>query len=324
MPHFISPPSSPNMPTMISKTTSHSGTDPAAEDVAALLETILSTDSAQTALDTSYALTDLLTKSTGIRGMLGHNVLPSIKKAAGDKKTGAKRESAMFILGAMSERFPREQPLSEVVFLIQDGGLFYLALDALADKGPSVKESAQYAIDELFRNLDPEAKVVALQPALLRYLSKPTGKWQGTVGAYALLGKMADEAKIGSGSRDEEAARDVLRESMGRTLKELIPVVENGMHDLKAEVAKACNKDNELAHNITSERRCCTKNSTASGTDEESLRSNSTESHSCFITNYIRRNSHISSVGNMYTFAGAVSEYTWYITRNHPANSRCR
>ena len=242
MPHFISPPSSPNMPTMISKTTSHSGTEPAAEDVAALLETILNTDSAQTALDTSYALTDLLTKSTGIRSMLGHNVLPSIKKAAGDKKTGAKRESAMFILGAMFERFPREQPLSEVVFLIQDGGLFNLALDALADKGSSVKESAQYAIDELFRNLDPEAKVVALQPALLRYLSKPTGKWQGTVGAYSLLGKMADDAKMGSGSKDEETAKDVLRESMGRTLKELIPVVENGMHDLKAEVAKAATK----------------------------------------------------------------------------------
>lgn len=230
------------MPTMISKTTSHSGINPTADDVSALMVTILNTDNAQTALDASYALTDLLTKSIGVRGFLSFNLLPEIKKAAADKKNGSKRESAMFILGAMFERFPREQPLSEVVFLIQDGGVLNLVFDGLADKGPSVRESAQYAIDELFKNMDPEAMVVALLPALVRYLSKATGKWQGTVGAYTLLGKMADHAQIGAGSKEEEQAKDVLRESMGRCLKDLIPVVEGGMHDLKSEVAKAAAK----------------------------------------------------------------------------------
>jgi elongation factor 3 len=148
----------------------------------------------------------------------------------------------MFILGAMFEIMPRQQPLSEVIFLLHDGGLLSIVLDGLADKGSSVRESAQYAVDELFKNLSPEAMVVGLLPALQKYLSKPTGKWQGTVGAYTLLGKMADKAQIGTGSKEEEEAKDVLRESMGRTLKDFIPIVENGMHDLKAEVGKAATK----------------------------------------------------------------------------------
>lgn len=230
------------MPTMISKSSSHSGIPPSADDVSALLTTISNTDNAQTALDTSYALTDLLVKSIGIRGLLNYGLIPEIKKMAGDKKNGAKRESATFVLGAMFEKIPREQPLSEVVFLVMDGGLLNLCLDALADKGPAVREGAQYAIDELFKNMDVEALVIGLLPALQRYLAKPTGKWQGTVGAYTLIGKTADKAQMGQGSKDEEEAKDVLRDSMGRTLKELIPIVEAGMHDLKAEVGKAAAK----------------------------------------------------------------------------------
>lgn len=203
------------------------------------MKTCLDTDNAQTALDASYSLTNLLIQSVGIRALLGYDLIPQIKKAAADKKNASKRETVMFIVGAMFERFPRDQPLSEVVFLIQDGGLLNIALDGLADKGSSVRESAQYAIDELFKNLQPEAMVVGLLPALQAYLSKRTGKWQGTVGAFTLLGKVADKAQMGTGSKDEEQAKDVLRESMGRTLKDLIPIVEGGMHDLKSEVAKA-------------------------------------------------------------------------------------
>lgn len=227
---------------MIAKSSSYSGVPPPAEDVASILTTIFNTNKAQDSLDAAYGLTDILIKSVGVRGLLGYHIIPEIKRAASDKKNGAKRESAMFILGALFERFPREQPLSEVVFLIQDGGLLPLVLDGLADKGSSVRESAQYAVDELFKNLEPEALVVGLLPALQRYLVKPTGKWQGTVGAYTLMGKIADRAKMGDGSKEEEQAKDVLRESMGRTLKELIPIVEGGMHDLKAEVARAAAK----------------------------------------------------------------------------------
>ncbi|KAK5090546.1 [NU+] prion formation protein 1 [Lithohypha guttulata] len=222
--------------------TSFTGVAPSSDEINGVFRSIVDTDNAQASLDNSYALTNLLLQTVGIRGLLANDLIPQIKKAATDKKNGSKRESAMFVLGAMFERFPREQPLSEVVFLVQNGGLLNLVLDCLADKGPSVRESAQYAVDELFKNLSPEAKVIGLLPCLTSYLSKPTGKWQGTVGAHNLLGKMADSAQLGTGSKEEEQAKDVLRESMGRTLKELIPIVEGGMHDLKAEVGKAAQK----------------------------------------------------------------------------------
>ncbi|KAK5212060.1 [NU+] prion formation protein 1 [Exophiala xenobiotica] len=243
MPHIESPPSAPAMASSVVPTKSNfSGLPPSVEEVSSILRSIVDSESAQTSLDASYALTNLLIQSIGIRGLLSYDLIPAIKKAATDKKNASKRESAMFMLGAMFERFPREQPISEVVFLVHNGGLLHLVLDGLADKGSSIRESAQYAVDELFKNLELEAMAVGLLPALQRYLSKPTGKWQGTVAAFTLLGKMADKAQMGTGTKDEEEAKDVLRESMGKTLKDLIPVVEGGMHDLKSEVVKAATK----------------------------------------------------------------------------------
>ncbi|GES62984.1 mRNA-nucleus export ATPase [Aspergillus terreus] len=224
------------MPTMVAK--SSSTVPPAPEDVASLCNTIFTAETSQQSLDASYALTNLLIQSVGCLGFQKYDILPQIKKAAADKKNGARRESAMLILGALFERFPREHPLSEVVFLLQDGGVLHLAFEALADKGAVVRESAQYAIDALFANLRPEAMVNALLPAVSAYLSQGTGKWQGFVGAYSLIEKMALKAQMGTGSMEEEREKDLLREGMGKTLKELIPLVESGMHDLKNEVAK--------------------------------------------------------------------------------------
>ncbi|KKY15552.1 putative mrna-nucleus export atpase [Phaeomoniella chlamydospora] len=226
------------MPTVIAKSPNPSGIAPSQEEVSSLLSTIFTSETTQQSMDASYALTNLLVQSIGVKALLQYNLIADIKKAATDKKSGSKRESAQLIIGALFEVFPRLQPLSEVVFLVKDGGLLNIALDALADKGNVVKESAQYAIDALFSNLGEEAMVVGLLPALQQYLSKPTGKWQGTVAAFALLGKMADKAQMGTGSKDEEEAKDILRESMGHHLKELIPIVEGGMHDLKSDVAK--------------------------------------------------------------------------------------
>jgi elongation factor 3 len=134
---------------------------------------------------------------------------------------------------------PPQQPISEVVLLLQDGGMVACALDALADKGPVVRDAAQYGLDELFKNLSSEALVVGLMPVLNTYLLKRSGKWQGTVGGYKLLQRMADKAKMEVGVSKEEAGnKDILREAMGTKLAGLIPVVEAGMHDLKAEVEK--------------------------------------------------------------------------------------
>jgi elongation factor 3 len=234
MPHQLSPPRP--QPTMISKS---SGPAPTQAEISNVLDTIFTASSSDASVSASYSLCDLLLNSVGFRGLIQYGILAEVKKAAGDKKNGTRRESAQNLLGALFERFPPQQKISEVVLLLQDGGMLACALDALSDKGPIVREAAQYGLDELLKNLSPEALVVGLLPVLSTYLAKRSGKWQGTVGAYKMLQKMADKAKMEVGSSKEEANdKDILREAMGTKLAGLIPIVEAGMHDLKAEVEK--------------------------------------------------------------------------------------
>ncbi|OQE21777.1 hypothetical protein PENSTE_c011G09932 [Penicillium steckii] len=240
MPHTVSPSETPAMPTVVAK--SPSGVPPTNEEISSLLNTIFNAETSQQSLDGAYAVTNLLIQGAGTAGLLNYNVLAEARKAATDKKNGAKRESAMLIIGAMFERFPREFPLSEAVFLLKDEGILGVVLDSLADKGAVVRDSAQYAVDALYACLSPEAKINALIPALENYLSKGSGKWQGFVGGFALIEKLAVGAQMGTGSLEEEREKDIQREAMGKTLKELIPIVENGMHDLKNEVAKQSTK----------------------------------------------------------------------------------
>ena len=233
MPHHESP---PMPPTMVPKANGDAR-PPSSTDVASILDTIFNSKTSQASLDAAYALTSALSQSVGFRGLNGYGVLDDIKKAAADKKNAGRREGAMFALGALFERMPPYQSMTEVVFLSQEDSLVPLALDALADKTASVRESAQYALDALFNNLGPEAMVLAFLPLLMKYLSKKTGKWQGTVGAMELIGRMAEKAKIGMGSKEEEQRKDILRVAMGQHLEGLIPIVEGGMHDLKSEVS---------------------------------------------------------------------------------------
>ncbi|KAK2592146.1 [NU+] prion formation protein 1 [Conoideocrella luteorostrata] len=230
MPHPVSP------PTMVSR---DAPPPPSQEDVAGFLDTIFNAKTSAASVDASYGLCELFINSVGSVGLTQYGVLAKVKKAAADKKNGLGRESSQNLLGAIFERFPPKQPVSEVVFLCQEDGLVACALDALADKGAVVREAAQYGLDALFNNLSAEALVSGLLPVLAAYLSKKTGKWQGTVGAYKLLQKMADKAQLAIGaSKEESVEKDVLREIMGAKLAGLIPIVESGMHDLKAEVEK--------------------------------------------------------------------------------------
>ncbi|KAH7316590.1 P-loop containing nucleoside triphosphate hydrolase protein [Stachybotrys elegans] len=233
MPHPVTPPSAP---TMVSQ---DAPPPPSQEDVAAFLNTIFTASSSAASVDASYALCELLLNSVGPAGLTFYGILAEVKKAASDKKSGLRRESSQNLLGAIFERFPPRQSVSEVVILAQTEGMVACALDALADKGNVVREAAQYGIDALFTNLGPESLVVGLLPALIQYLSKKTGKWQGTVAAYKLIQKMADKAQIVVGSTKEESLeKDLLREAMGAKIATLIPIVEGGMHDLKSEVEK--------------------------------------------------------------------------------------
>lgn len=235
MPHHESPPMAPAIAIKIDPA---SGPAPTQQDVDAILNTVLTTDKAQASLDAAYALTNVISESVGYRGLRQYGVLDQVRKAAGDKKVSSKREGAMFALGALFERFPPKDAMSEVVFMIQEDGLLNVALEALADKSSTVKESAQYALDALFDNLKPESLVYGLLPCLTKYLQKGTGKWQGMVGAYAMMEKMANKTKMGGGSYEEECQKDLLREAIGKQLASLIPIVQHGMSDLKTEVSK--------------------------------------------------------------------------------------
>lgn len=236
MPHHESPPMAA---AVVAKTADPSqAVPPTADEVSAIVNTCLTSKTSQAALDSAYALTGLLESSVGFRGLKSYGILDEVRKAAVNKKDAAKKEGAMFVLGALFERMPQSQPISEVVFFLQEDNLVPVCLDCLADKNSTIKESAQYALDALFKNLRAEALVYGLLPVLTKYLSKTTGKWQGTVGAFSLITQMSDKAKIGMLSLEEEREKDILRESMGKKLASLIPVVEGGMHDLKAEVAK--------------------------------------------------------------------------------------
>lgn len=235
MPHLESP--THEMPTMISKTPN--GVAPTQAEISGILDSIFEAKTSAASVDASYALCDLLLNSVGFRGLQEYGILAQIKKAAADKKSGTRRESAQNLLGALFERFPPKQKISEVVFLLQDDSTVPCALDALADKGAVVRDAAQYALDALFSNLNAEALVVGLLPILVTYLAKRTGKWQGTVAAYKLIQKMADKAQMSvGGTREEADEKDLLREIMGVKLAQLIPLVEAGMHDLKSEVEK--------------------------------------------------------------------------------------
>jgi elongation factor 3 len=213
------------------------GPAPSQEDITALLNTVFTAKLSHSSVEAAYAICTVLQNSVGFRGLNGYGILDAIKKAAGDKKNAGRREGAMNAIGALFEKLPPMQRLTEVILMVQDSGLVSTALDALCDKTGTVRESAQYALDALFNNLSAEAKVYGLLPALSRHLTKRSGKWQGTVGGYELLGRMADKAKMGMESLEVEKEKDVLRDAMGKQLEGLIPVVEAGMHDLKAEVS---------------------------------------------------------------------------------------
>jgi elongation factor 3 len=213
---------------------------PSQEEITSILTTIFTTDKSQASLDASYALATVLCTTVGHRGLQKYRVLESIRKEANNKKNAGAREGAMFALGALYERFPPADRLSEISFLIQDGGSVSLALDALSDKVPATKEGAQYALDALIANLKVESLVAGLLSALSRYLEKTTGKWQGTLGALSLMSKIIDKSKFDSVG--DGADKAILREALGKRLEHLIPLVQIGMHDLKPEVSKQAMK----------------------------------------------------------------------------------
>jgi elongation factor 3 len=223
---------------------------PSKDEVNARLETIFTANTSSDARQAARDLCDLLFASVGPRGLQQYGVLAAVKKTAADKKNAERRDAALNAVWALFEYAIPKQPISEVVLLVQDGGLVACALDALADKVDYVTYAAKQALKHLLPLLRPEALVVGLLPTLTSYLSKGTAKWQGTVMAFELIQKIADQAKETVGTTKEESRdKDVIRTLMGAKLASLIPIVESGMHDLKSAVEKQAVK---TMHSLTS------------------------------------------------------------------------
>ncbi|KAL7268553.1 [NU+] prion formation protein 1 [Rhizina undulata] len=203
-------------------------------DISALCTPIFSAQTSQGSLDAALALCAALTATPDVAHWYLPDILQQASKAAADKKSGSNRESAMIVYGALYESLPKVSPVSEVV-LLQSLGIVF---DGLADKDAVVRESAQYAIDALFGIVREEALLVGLLAAVSAYLAAPGSKWQGKVSAFTLLGKLAEKAAKSDAERGERFLKDV----MGRELEALIPIVESGMHEMKAEVSKVAVK----------------------------------------------------------------------------------
>ncbi|KAF3941637.1 hypothetical protein ABW19_dt0200433 [Dactylella cylindrospora] len=222
-----------NMTTTIHMKEPANGSIMMEQDIHGLVNEMFTAATSQGCLDAANKLFAILVAQPyTFRSLERFNVLPTLSAAAADKKDGTKRESAMIAYSSLYSVFVPESRCTEPLLL----NTLEICLDGLADKGAVVKESAQYSVDTFFSLLPVEALVCRLLPTLMEYLERPATKWQGKIGALQLVAKLAKKA-VG---RDEEAR--ISFEIIGSKLEQLIPVVESGMHDLKAEVSKAAMK----------------------------------------------------------------------------------
>ncbi|KAG0126874.1 P-loop containing nucleoside triphosphate hydrolase protein [Tuber indicum] len=194
------------------------------------LSAVFSADSSQGSLDAALALCSAILSDPATAHHSFPTLFPPLAKAASDKKSGTRRESAMIVYGALYESFIPKSPITEVLLLKET---LPIVLDGLADKGAVVREASQYAIDAMLALLKEEALVVGLVRVLMAYVKGSGSKWQGRVAALQLIGRIAEKAVTRDG---------FLKEVMGRELETLIPVVEGGMHDLKNEVSRTAVK----------------------------------------------------------------------------------
>ncbi|PWN29414.1 hypothetical protein BDZ90DRAFT_108468 [Jaminaea rosea] len=162
----------------------------------------------------------------GLRVVDSEAIIPSLVKAAKNKKSGYEREAAAIGLADIFNKVAGKNapsPLGAEPWLLPQ--TLPVLLDLLADKGDVVVEAAQKAIDYLFVLVPAEA-IPELLDTLYATLSSSASKWQSKVGALKLIGKLADKNQ----------------EQIGEQLPTLIPYLTNAMHETKAEISKAAIK----------------------------------------------------------------------------------
>ncbi|KAK9457098.1 P-loop containing nucleoside triphosphate hydrolase protein [Dipodascopsis uninucleata] len=148
-------------------------------------------------------------------------ILSKLKSLSRSKQSALIRESSLLAYTTLLKQFGSGST-AEAYFL----PYFTMPYDLLADKEMTVKKAAQTAADIELSIYPTEAYTSALIPVLVEYLNS-TAKWQSKVGVLKLLEKFVATAPS---------------ESLLHTYSEIIPVLTNCMHDMKAELSKAAKK----------------------------------------------------------------------------------
>ncbi|KAK9479022.1 P-loop containing nucleoside triphosphate hydrolase protein [Lipomyces japonicus] len=145
-------------------------------------------------------------------------ILEKIKSLSKSKNAPLIREVSLLVFTTLIKQFGAQSP-AEAYFV----PYFTLPYDLLADKEATVRKAAQTAADIELSVYPVEAYTASLIPLLNEYMNS-SSKWQSKLGVLKLY---------------EKFSTIVPTESLLLSFVDIIPVLTNAMHDMKAEISKA-------------------------------------------------------------------------------------
>ncbi|KAG8690049.1 hypothetical protein FRC11_014149 [Ceratobasidium sp. 423] len=164
-------------------------------------------------------------KQQGLETLVDEQVLAQLHAFAANKKSGYERESAAVGLHALATHLKAAA-----------GPLLLASLPVLlelySDKGDVVRLAATSAVRAILALFPPEATRSVLRELLAVVSGEGGGKWKTKAGALDSVRRWVEEK-----SKKTERAEYIAAE-----LGEILPTVENAMHDTKSEVSNAAKK----------------------------------------------------------------------------------
>ncbi|CAE6422760.1 unnamed protein product [Rhizoctonia solani] len=182
---------------------------------------------APTAPDAETAAENLAkqVKQEGLETLVDEKVLSQLHAFAANKKSGYERESAAVGLHSLATHLKAAA-----------GPLLLASLPVLlelySDKGDVVRIAATSAVRAILALFPPEATRAVLRELLAVVSGEGGGKWKTKAGALDSVRRWVEEK-----SKKAERAEYIAAE-----LGEILPTVENAMHDTKSEVSNAAKK----------------------------------------------------------------------------------
>ncbi|CAE6526249.1 unnamed protein product [Rhizoctonia solani] len=182
---------------------------------------------APTAPDAETAAENLAkqVKQQGLETLIDEKVLVQLHAFAANKKSGYERESAAVGVHALATHL---KAAAGPILLASLPVLFEL----YSDKGDVVRLAATSAVRAILALFPPEATRSVLRELLAVVSGEGGGKWKTKAGALDSVRRWVEEKS----KRTERA------EYIAAELGEILPTVENAMHDTKSEVSNAAKK----------------------------------------------------------------------------------